>query len=61
MKLLENSGDRPRTRESSRASAGIDKKLLVSFEWPPGRVSNVKNVLKTLDMKLPSEYSCNPV
>ena len=45
MKLLENSRDRPRTKESSRASAGIDKKFLVSFERPPGRVPNTKNVL----------------
>ena len=45
MKLLENLRDRPRTKESSRSSAGIDKKFLVSFEWPPGRVSNTKNVL----------------
>ena len=45
MKLLENSRDCLRTKESSRASAGIDKKFLVSFEWPPGMVSNTKNVL----------------
>ena len=60
MKLLENSRDRPRTKESSRSSAGIDKKFLVSIKWPPGMVSNTKNVLKTLDMKLPSEYSNTP-
>ena len=45
MKLLENSRDCPTTKESSMLSAGIDKKFLVSFKWPPGRVSNTKNVL----------------
>ena len=61
MKLLENSRDRPRTKESSRSSAGIDKKFLVSIKWTPAMVSNTKNKLKTLDMKIPSEYSNNPV
>ena len=59
MKLLENLRDRPRTKESSSLSAGIDKKFLVSFEWPPGRVSNTKDIPRMHDFSL--RFPTSPV
>ena len=38
----------------------MDQKYLVSFEYGAGSLSNTEIGKKTLDMRISSEYSCNP-